>query len=146
MAAIPLLHMAGALSFPLLLVLVFGVGVFATPSFASKTSLLPDLVGEDESRLGEANALLQTANRLASLLGPPIAGVLIGVFGATEVLLIDAATFAVGFLLTADARPCSGPRRRAGRAEGARVPRGVPLPLARSAPAPVDGRPRSSAT
>jgi len=100
MAAIPLLHMADALSFPLLLVLVFGVGVFATPSFASKTSLLPDLVGEDESRLGEANALLQTANRLASLLGPPIAGVLIGVFGATEVLLIDAATFAVGFLLT----------------------------------------------
>ncbi len=100
MAAIPLLYMADALSFPLLLVLVFGVGVFATPSFASKTSLLPDLVGEDESRLGEANALLQTANRLASLLGPPIAGVLIGVFGATEVLLIDAATFAVGFLLT----------------------------------------------
>lgn len=101
MAAIPLLHMADALSFPLLLALVFGVGVFATPSFASKTSLLPDLVGEDESRLGEANALLQTANRLAALLGPPIAGVLIGVFGATEVLLIDAATFAVGFLLTA---------------------------------------------
>jgi MFS family permease len=100
MAAIPLLHMAGMLSFPLLLVLVFGVGVFATPSFASKTSLLPDLVGEEESRLGEANALLQTANRLASLLGPPIAGVLIGVFGATEVLLIDAATFAAGFLLT----------------------------------------------
>ena len=100
MAAIPLLYMADALSFPLLLVLVFGVGVFATPSFASKTSLLPDLVGEDEARLGEANALLQTANRLASLLGPPIAGVLIGVFGATEVLLIDAATFAVGFLLT----------------------------------------------
>ena len=81
--------------------LVFGVGVFATPSFASKTSLLPDLVGEDEARLGEANALLQTANRLAALLGPPIAGVLIGVFGATEVLLIDAATFVVGFLLTA---------------------------------------------
>ena len=100
MAAIPLLYMVDALSFPLLLLLVFGVGVFATPSFASKTSLLPDLVGEDESRLGEANALLQTANRLASLLGPPIAGVLIGVFGATEVLLIDAATFAVGFLLT----------------------------------------------
>jgi len=101
MAAIPLLHMADALSFPLLLLLVFGVGVFATPSFASRTSLLPDLVGEDEARLGEANALLQTANRLAALLGPPIAGVLIGVFGATEVLLIDAATFVVGFLLTA---------------------------------------------
>jgi MFS family permease len=101
MAAIPVLHMLDMLTFPVLLLLVAGVGVFATPSFASKTSLLPDLVGEDEARFGEANALLQTANRLAALLGPPLAGLLIGVFGATEVLLIDAATFAVGFLLTA---------------------------------------------
>ena len=108
MAAIPLLHMAGVLSFPLLLVLVFGVGVFATPSFASKTSLLPDLVGEDESRLGEANALLQTANRLASLLGPPIAGVLIGVFGATEVLVDRRCDVRGRLPAHLDARPCSG--------------------------------------
>lgn len=101
MAAIPLLHLAGRLSFPLLLALVFAVGVFATPSFASKTVLLPDLVGEDEARLSRANALLQTANRLTMILGPPLAGVLIGVFGATEVLLIDAATFVVGFALVA---------------------------------------------
>ena len=101
MAAIPLLHVADALSFPLLLVLVFAVGVFATPSFASKTVLLPDLVGEDEARLGQANALLQTASRVTMILGPPLAGVLIGVFGATEVLLFDAATFVVGFVLVA---------------------------------------------
>jgi MFS family permease len=99
MAAIPLLHVAGTLSFPLLLVLVFAVGVFATPSFASKTVLLPDLVGEDEARLAQANALLQTASRVTMILGPAFAGVLIGVFGATEVLLIDAATFVVGFVL-----------------------------------------------
>ncbi len=101
MAAIPLLHVADALSFPLLLVLVFAVGVFATPSFASKTVLLPDLVGEDEARLGQANALLQTASRVTMILGPPLAGVLIGVFGATEVLLFDAATFVIGFVLVA---------------------------------------------
>jgi MFS family permease len=101
MAAIPVLHVAGALSFPLLLVLVFAVGVFATPSFASKTVLLPDLVGEDEARLAQANALLQTASRVTMILGPAFAGVLIGVFGATEVLLIDAATFVVGFVLVA---------------------------------------------
>jgi MFS family permease len=80
---------------------VAGVGVFATPSFASKTALLPDLFPDDETRLGEANTLLQTANRLAAVLGPPIAGVLIGVFGATEVLLIDAATFVAGFVIVA---------------------------------------------
>lgn len=101
MAAIPVLHLADALSFPLLLALVFAVGVFATPSYASKTVILPDLVGEDEARLSRANALLQTSNRLTMILGPPLAGVLIGVFGATEVLLIDAATFLVGFVLVA---------------------------------------------
>jgi MFS family permease len=101
MAAIPLLHIAGLLSFPLLLVLVAGVGVFATPSFASKTALLPDLFPDDEQRLGEANTLLQTANRLTAVLGPPIAGVLIGVFGATAVLFIDAATFVAGFVIVA---------------------------------------------
>lgn len=101
MAAIPLLHLAGMLSFPVLLVLVAGVGVFATPSFASKTALLPDLFPDDEQRLGEANTLLQTANRLTAVLGPPIAGVLIGVFGATAVLFIDAATFVAGFAIVA---------------------------------------------
>lgn len=101
MAAIPLLHLAGMLTFPVLLVLVAGVGVFATPSFASKTSLLPELFPNDEQRLGEANTLLQTANRLTAVLGPPIAGVLIGVFGATAVLFIDAATFVAGFAIVA---------------------------------------------
>ena len=102
LASLPILHSADMLSFPLLLALVFAVGVFATPSFASKTVLLPDLVGEDEARLGQANALLQTASRVTMILGPPLAGVLIGVFGATEVLLFDAATFLVGFVLVAD--------------------------------------------
>ncbi|MEX2210445.1 MAG: MFS transporter [Gaiellaceae bacterium] len=101
MAAIPLLHFADLLSFPLLLVLVFAVGTFGVPSFASKAALLPQIVGEDEGVLGEANALLQISNRVSFVLGPALAGVLIGVMGATTVLLIDAATFAAGFLLIA---------------------------------------------
>ncbi len=100
-AAIPLLHAAGLLTFPLLLVLVFAVGAFGTPSFVSKAAILPEIVGEDEGVLGEANALLQAAMRIALVLGPALAGVLIGVFGATNVLYIDAATFLVGFLLIA---------------------------------------------
>jgi MFS family permease len=101
MAAIPVLHLSGQLSFPVLLVLVAAVGALATPSYASMTVLVPELVGEDEARLSQANALLQIASRMTSILGPPVAGVLIGVFGATEVLLIDAATFAVAFLIVA---------------------------------------------
>jgi MFS family permease len=110
MAAIPLLHIGGLLAFPLLLALVFAAGLFATPSYASKGSLLPDLVGEDEGRLGEANALLQMANRVTGILGPPVAGILIGVFGATEVLLIDAATFVIGFAIVAAFVPATRPQ------------------------------------
>ena len=101
MALIPLLHYLDALSFPLLLVLVFAVGSFGTPSFASKAAIIPDIVGEDEGVVGEANALLQVAQRLSLVLGPPLAGVLIGLVGATTVLWIDAATFAIGFVLIA---------------------------------------------
>jgi MFS family permease len=98
-AAIPLLHALDALSFPLLLVLVAAIFAFATPSFAAKTSILPDLVGEDERVLSDANALLQAAQRITLFAGPALAGVLIAVVGTTNVLLIDAASFAAGFLL-----------------------------------------------
>ena len=101
MAAIPALHVLDLLSFPLLLAIVFAVGAVGTPSFASKAALVPAIVGEEEGPVGEANALLQIANRVSFVLGPPLAGVLIGLMGATTVLLIDAATFAVGFLLIA---------------------------------------------
>jgi MFS family permease len=100
-AAIPALHFLDLLSFPLLLALVFAIGAFGTPAFASKAALLPAIVGEDEGLVGEANALLQIANRVSFVLGPPLAGVLIGLMGATTVLLVDAATFAAGFLLLA---------------------------------------------
>ena len=101
MAAIPALHVLDLLSFPLLLGLVFAVGAFGTPSFASKAAIVPAIVGEDEGPVGEANALLQISNRAAMILGPAVAGVLIGLLGATTVLLVDAATFALGFLLIA---------------------------------------------
>jgi MFS family permease len=100
-ASIPLLHALDVLSFPLLLVLVAAIFAFGTPSFAAKTSILPDLVGEDERVLSDANALLQAAQRITLFAGPALAGVLIAVVGTTNVLLIDAVSFAVGFVLVA---------------------------------------------
>ena len=100
-AAIPLLHVLGVLSFPLLLALVFVIGSFATPALASRAALLPAIVGEDENVLAEANALLQGAMSLSVVLAPPLAGVLIGLIGVTSVLLVDAAALAIGFLLIA---------------------------------------------
>lgn len=98
-ALIPVLHFADALSFPALLVIVAAIGAFATPAIASKQSLMPELVGEDEETLTAANALLQGANRLTIILGPPLGGALIGLLGTTNVLLLDAATFVFAFVV-----------------------------------------------
>jgi MFS family permease len=100
-ALVPLLHALDTLSFPLLLALVAAISAFTTPSFAAKSSILPDIVGENERVLSEANALLQAAQRITLFAGPAMAGVLIAVIGAANVLLIDAASFAAGVLLVA---------------------------------------------
>jgi MFS family permease len=99
MAAIPTLHLMDALSFPVLLAIVFLYGAFSMPSFAAQEAIVPALVGNDQTILGQAAALFQGASRLTILLGPPIAGVLIGVFGATGVLYIDAATYVVSVVV-----------------------------------------------
>jgi MFS family permease len=107
-ALIPLLHALDVLSFPLILVLAAAIAAFVTPSFAAKTSLLPELVGEDERVLSEANALLQGAQRITLFLGPALAGVLIAAFGAANVLLLDAVSFALAFVLVATLVPGVG--------------------------------------
>ncbi len=98
-ASIPLLHELGLLSFPLLLVLVALVGVFIAPYFASQALILPELVGDDEQVVAQANALVEGARRATSLLGPAAAGILIATFSAPVVLYVDAATFLLSFAL-----------------------------------------------
>jgi predicted MFS family arabinose efflux permease len=99
LAAIPVLHAAGMLSFGLLLGLVFVLGCFMPPYFASQRVILPELVGEDERTVSQANSLIEGGSGLAALIGPALAGVLIPVIGAPNVLYVDAATYAVAFLL-----------------------------------------------
>ena len=99
MLLVPLLHWTGHLSYPPLVVLALLLGAFSGPYFAAQRVIVPELLGEDEATVSQANALTQAATRLTMLLGPPLAGVLIGVFGAAPVLLIDAATYVVSFAL-----------------------------------------------
>jgi predicted MFS family arabinose efflux permease len=61
--------------------------------------ILPELVGNDKRLLTRANSLLLGANRITLLLGTPVAGIAIGLIGATAVLWVDAATFVVAFVL-----------------------------------------------
>jgi MFS family permease len=107
-ASIPLLHALDLLSFPLILAIAAAAAAFVTPSFAAKSSLVPELVGEDERALSEANALLQGAQRITLFLGPALAGVLIAAIGATNVLLLDAVSFVVAFSLVATLVPRVG--------------------------------------
>ena len=99
LASIPILHALDLLSFPLLLGLVALLGSFMPPYFASQRTILPELVGEDERRMSQANSLVEGGGALAALLGPALAGLLIPFLGAPNVLYVDAATYAVAFLL-----------------------------------------------
>ena len=99
MLLIPVLHWSGNLSLAPLLIVAFLLGILGAPYFAAQKVIVPELLGEDETTVTQANALFQGAIRATMLLGPPIGGVLIGLIGASEVLVVDAATYLVAFTL-----------------------------------------------
>jgi MFS family permease len=118
LAAVPVLHWTGALSFPLLLVLVTVVGVFTVPYSAASSSLLPELVGEDEHEVARATAALQVAMQTTRIVGPAIAGILIPFVGAPSLLLIDGASYALSALVVASFVRVGGARPHAERGRG----------------------------
>ncbi len=93
-ALIPLLYHTVGLAFWQLLALTFLANLFNTPGSTARESLVPDLAAFAGMRLERANAVVQSVPRFAILFGPPLAGVLIAVFGASNVLWLDAASFA----------------------------------------------------
>jgi len=105
MMLVPILHWTGHLSLAALLFLAFWLGALAGPYFTAQRVLMPELLGEDEGTISQANALFQGAMRTTLLLGPPLAGVLIGVIGAANVLVVDAVTYLVSFALVASFVP-----------------------------------------
>src|SRR4051812_359224 len=98
MASIPLLHSLGHLTFPVLLAIVFVIGVFIAPHFSSQRLILPELVGDDERTVAQANAFVEGAQRTTALIGPSTAGVLIPIIGAPNMLYLDACTFLISFV------------------------------------------------
>ncbi|MGW6055330.1 MFS transporter [Streptomyces sp. NPDC055189] len=94
-AAIPLLQFAGILQFWMLCVLMALTGLFRSPGETARGVLLPTLAQRAGMPLARAAGLYDGAARCAALTGSALGGVLIAVFGAGNVLLVDAATFAV---------------------------------------------------
>ena len=111
MTVIPVLHWSGGLSFPILLAVAFGLGALSAPYFAAQKVIVPELLGEQE--VSEANALFQAATRTTMLAGPALGGVLIGVMGATSVLVVDAASYVVAVALVAGFVPRRPPAPQA---------------------------------
>lgn len=94
--AIPLLAGHHLLSFWVLLVLVGVTGAARGAADNAKTVLLPSLIGDLATE--RATGLHDGVARLATLIGAPLGGVLIGLFSAQAVLVIDAASFAFAAL------------------------------------------------
>lgn len=65
----------------------------ATPYLSARSSIIPALVGEDVRDLTAANTALQFSLQVTLIVGPMLAGVLIGVLGAANVVWIDAVTY-----------------------------------------------------
>jgi predicted MFS family arabinose efflux permease len=120
MLVIPLLHWSGSDAYGVLLAVAFGLGAFAAPYFASQRIILPELLGEDESLVGRANALFQGATRVTLLLGPVAGGVLIASVSAPTVLVVDAATYVVSAVLVLGFVPRPEPLPRDGEDRGVR--------------------------
>lgn len=98
-AAVPLLHMSGHLSYGGLLALVAVAGLFHAPGETAREVLMPRLAQRAGTTIARASSAYESASRGARMLGAPLAGVLIAAIGAADVLLVDAATFAFSAVL-----------------------------------------------
>lgn len=96
---IPVLALAGQLEFWVILLVSALNGLFFTPYTSARMAMVPALVGEDEKVLTRANTAIQFAIQIDAIIGPALAGILIGVIGNINVIFLNAATFFIGALL-----------------------------------------------
>ncbi|WP_327370716.1 MFS transporter [Streptomyces sp. NBC_01217] len=93
MGSIPLAASFGRLTLMQLWVAAFVVGSCHVVGMAASLSSIPHLL--PSHRLMEANAKLASANTLADIGGPALAGALIGVIGAARAVAADAVSYLV---------------------------------------------------
>ncbi len=93
---IPVAWILGAVRIELLYVVTFLGGSLKVVFDVAYMSYLPELIGREN--LLEGNSKLQSTASLAQVLGPGLAGVLVGAFGAAYAILIDAFSFLVSAL------------------------------------------------
>jgi MFS family permease len=120
-ALVPLLYSTVGLTFWQLLGLVF-LGAFVDmPGYTARRSLLPGLANLAGMPKERANSADQSIRQIADFVGPPLAGVLVAIIGATGVLWINASTFAVSALAVFFGVPSLVGRSGEGRRLGPRA-------------------------
>lgn len=113
-ALVPLLYGADVLPLPVLAGVMALAGGLRGLGDTAKRTLFPAVVEAARVDLTRATGARDGMTRLAEMLGAPLGGLLIAAIGAANVLLIDAASFAltaaiVSFGVRARARPVDRP-------------------------------------
>lgn len=98
-ALIPILHLTVGLEFWQLLVLVFLGAMLDIPGLTARRTMLPTLSERAGVRPEAINSAFETMDAASIIIGPAIAGVLIVWIGSVNLLLLDAASFALSALL-----------------------------------------------
>lgn len=108
---VPLLYALDLLHFGVLLVLVAVVGAFRGPGDSAKEVFLPAVAVEARVPIERATGLSGTVERLASTVGPGVAGVVVSAFGPISALTVNAVTFLLGaVIVTVTVRPAPPPK------------------------------------
>ncbi|MBX5239226.1 MFS transporter [Rhizobium sp. NLR22b] len=102
---VPLLDLFGVLTVPMLLPLVFAMGVLRGPSDAAKQAMVPDIAALADVPLERVTGVSSAIERLASTMGAAGAGLLIGLIGPGQALIVNAATFAAATVIIATGIP-----------------------------------------
>ena len=97
-AFVPLLYVLDILNFPFLLLLMFLGAVFDSPGSTARGTMLPRLSERAGIPLERVNSIYGVNQSVTTLFGAAIAGVLVGSFGAVNVLWLNAIAFAISAL------------------------------------------------
>ncbi|WP_374402696.1 MFS transporter [Niveibacterium sp.] len=102
LALVPIAHLAGVLSLPVLYVAGFMVGCSFAIGGTAMQVFITQLVGRD--RLVEANSKLSAAGSIAGIVGPALAAIVVDAVGAPLAITLDACGFALSGLLVLSIR------------------------------------------
>ncbi len=104
---IPVFYHTVGLPFWLLLVFVFVGSLLEVPAITAGRSMVPELAALAGRPLERINALFESSQNLALLVGTPAAGLLVAWMGASNVLWLDAAASVSGAIILVAAVPGS---------------------------------------